>query len=34
MFGLTSIIDVHIFGDAALFAATPSPELRSRFRNF
>ncbi len=34
MYGLTTIIDEHIFGDAAVFAATPIPELRSRLRNF
>ncbi|MDD4732815.1 MAG: DEAD/DEAH box helicase, partial [Desulfovibrio sp.] len=33
MYGLTTIIDEHIFGDAAVFAATPIPELRLRLRN-
>jgi ERCC4-related helicase len=34
MYGLTTVIDEHIFGDAAVFAATPIPELRLRLRNF
>jgi len=34
MYGLTTIIDEHLFGDDAVFAATPIPELRSRLRNF
>jgi len=34
MYGLTTIIDEHIFGDAAVFADTPIPELRSRLKNF
>lgn len=34
MYGLTTIIDEHIFGDAAVFASTPIPELRLRLRNF
>jgi SNF2 family DNA or RNA helicase len=34
MYGLTTIIDEHIFGDAAVFAATPIPGLRLRLRNF
>lgn len=32
LYGLTSIIDDHIFGDAAVFAATGAPELRSRLQ--
>jgi ERCC4-related helicase len=34
MYGLTTIIDEYIFGDAAVFASTPIPELRLRLRNF
>ncbi len=34
MYGLTTIIDEHIFGDADVFAATPIPDLRLRLRNF
>jgi len=34
MYGLTTFIDEHIFGDAAVFVATPIPELRSRLKNF
>ncbi|MEA4885061.1 MAG: SNF2-related protein [Clostridia bacterium] len=34
MYGLATIIDEHIFGDAAVFAATPIPDLRLRLRNF
>jgi ERCC4-related helicase len=34
MYGLTTIIDEHIFGDASVFAATPIAELRLRLQNF
>lgn len=34
IYGLTTFIDEHIFGDAAVFAATPIPELRLRLQNF
>ncbi|MFP3153388.1 DEAD/DEAH box helicase [Lachnospiraceae bacterium ZAX-1] len=33
MYGLTTIIDEHLFGDASVFAATPLAELRLRLRN-
>lgn len=34
MYGLTTIIDEHIFGDATVFAGTELPILRSRLKNF
>jgi len=34
MYGLATIIDEHLFGDAAVFAATPIHDLRSRLKNF
>lgn len=33
MYGLATIIDEHLFGDAAVFAATELPVLRVRLRN-
>jgi len=33
MYGLTTFIDDHLFGDASVFASTPLPELRLRLRN-
>ena len=34
MYGLATIIDEHLFGDAAVFAATELPMLRSRLKSF
>ena len=34
MYGLATIIDDHLFGDAAVFANTPVDELKKRLKNF
>jgi ERCC4-related helicase len=34
MYGLATIIDEYIFGDASVFAATPITELKARLKNF
>jgi len=34
MFGLATVIDEHLFGDASVFAAAPIPEIKQRLKSF